>query len=112
MAARLRMMKITMVAGSLVALIVGAGWLALQAGQPNAPAQDRNEIQLATDSPKPLAPKESRKTIRLPGDLRIDLVAGEPLVKQPAAMAFDERGRLFVCEIHGYNLDGYLDALA
>src|SRR5207253_2329997 len=41
--------------------------------------------------------------------LRIDLVAGEPLVKQPSAMAFDERGRLFVCEIHGYNLDGYLD---
>ena len=26
-------------------------------------------------------------------------------------MAFDEQGRLFVSEIHGYNLDGYLDIL-
>lgn len=27
----------------------------------------------------------------------------------PVAMAFDSRGRIVVCEIHGYNLEGYLD---
>ena len=26
-------------------------------------------------------------------------------------MAFDERGRLFVCEIYGYNLEGHYDVM-
>ena len=47
--------------------------------------------------------------MKLPPGFRFDLVAAEPLVREPSAMAFDERGRLYVCEIHGYNLDGYLD---
>lgn len=97
------------VLASLVSLVAGLCWLAVQATEVDAPVKDSNDIQLASDSPKPLSPQASRKTIRLPDDLRIDLVAGEPLVKEPSAMAFDERGRLFVCEIHGYNLDGYLD---
>ena len=29
----------------------------------------------------------------------------------PTGMCFDERGRLFVCELHGYNLDGHLDVV-
>jgi hypothetical protein len=47
--------------------------------------------------------------MRLPDGFRIDLVASEPLLREPSGIAFDERGRLFVSEIHGYNLDGYLD---
>ncbi|HVC95724.1 MAG TPA: PVC-type heme-binding CxxCH protein [Pirellulales bacterium] len=47
--------------------------------------------------------------MKLPPGFRLDLVAAEPLIREPSAMCFDERGRLFVCEIHGYNLDGYLD---
>ncbi len=37
------------------------------------------------------------------------MVAAEPHVADPVAMDFDARGRIFVCEIHGYNLEGYLD---
>lgn len=37
----------------------------------------------------------------LPG-LRIELVAAEPLVESPVAMAFDERGGLYVAENRGY----------
>src|SRR5262245_7156469 len=66
-------------------------------------------IPLATDAPKPLSPEASARCVRLPADLKLELVAAEPLVREPSALAFDERGRLFVCEIHGYNLDGYLD---
>jgi putative membrane-bound dehydrogenase-like protein len=69
------------------------------------------EIQLATDAPKPLSPAESRKLFRLPRGFRIELVASEPFVADPVAMDFDAKGRIFVCEIHGYNLEGYLDAL-
>jgi putative membrane-bound dehydrogenase-like protein len=39
---------------------------------------------------------------------RVDLVASEPLVQSPVAIAFDERGRLYVVENRGYPdpLDG------
>ncbi len=35
-------------------------------------------------------------------DLAVELVAAEPLVESPCAMAFDEHGRLFVAENRGY----------
>ncbi|NLF68050.1 MAG: c-type cytochrome [Candidatus Anammoximicrobium sp.] len=67
------------------------------------------EIQLASDAPGPLAPDESRKRFQLAPGFRIELVAAEPHVADPVAMDFDARGRIFVCELHGYNLEGYLD---
>lgn len=68
-------------------------------------------IPRATDAPKPLKPEESLKRFQLEPGFRIELVASEPYVADPVAMAFDARGRIFVCEIHGYNLEGYLDVL-
>jgi putative membrane-bound dehydrogenase-like protein len=68
-----------------------------------------DEIQPATDRPKPKSPQESSACVQMPPGFVLELVAAEPLVKEPTAMAFDERGGIFVCEIHGYNLDGYLD---
>ncbi len=50
----------------------------------------------------PLSPGEERATFRLPKGFRIELVAAEPDVVDPVAMAFDEDGRLFVCEMRGY----------
>src|SRR5262245_34460069 len=70
-----------------------------------------DEIQPATDRPQPKSPAESARCAKLPPGFRLDLVAAEPLVREPTAMAFDERGQIFVCEIHGYNLDGYLDII-
>src|SRR5438045_7799954 len=50
----------------------------------------------------PLSPKDELTTIRtLPG-FRVELVASEPDVVDPVAMAFDEQGRLFVAEMRGY----------
>src|SRR5262249_39044989 len=68
-----------------------------------------DEIQPAADRPQPKSPAESARCVTLQKGFRLDLVAAEPLVREPTAMCFDERGRLFICEIHGYNLDGYLD---
>jgi len=67
------------------------------------------EIQLAADAPGPLTPEESQKQFQLAPGFRIELVAAEPHVADPVAIDFDARGRIFVCEIHGYNLEGYLD---
>ncbi len=69
------------------------------------------QIPAATDAPKPLSPDESRKTFQLPTGFRIELVAAEPLLAEPTGLCFDARGRLFVCELHGYNRDGYYDIL-
>jgi putative membrane-bound dehydrogenase-like protein len=50
----------------------------------------------------PLTPKDELATFKtLPG-FKVELVASEPGVIDPVAMAFDERGRLFVCEMRGY----------
>src|SRR6185437_4710497 len=50
----------------------------------------------------PLSPREEQATFRLPKGLQIDLIAAEPDVVDPVAMAFDENGRLFVAEMRGY----------
>ena len=67
------------------------------------------EIERAADAPQPLSPQESAACIRLPEGLRIELVASEPLIQEPSCIAFDEYGRLFVTELHGYNVEGELD---
>ncbi|HVK07190.1 MAG TPA: PVC-type heme-binding CxxCH protein [Gemmataceae bacterium] len=50
----------------------------------------------------PLTPQQELASFKtLPG-FKVELVASEPDVVDPVAMAFDERGRLFVCEMRGY----------
>jgi len=67
------------------------------------------DIELAGDAPRPQTPEESVEHFQLRSGFRIELVASEPHLADPVAIAFDARGRIFVCEIHGYNLEGYLD---
>ncbi|MFP6907482.1 MAG: hypothetical protein VCG02_19860, partial [Verrucomicrobiota bacterium] len=67
------------------------------------------QIPAPDDAPQPLPPAESKKHFTLPEGFRIDLVAAEPLIRDPSCVAWDASGRLFVTEIHGYNLEGHLD---
>ena len=50
----------------------------------------------------PVTPEEALKTFEVAPGLQVELVAGEPLVASPCAMAFDGKGRLFVAENRGY----------
>jgi putative membrane-bound dehydrogenase-like protein len=52
--------------------------------------------------PSPLSPDDALKSFELADDLRAELVAAEPLVGSPCAVAFDEKGRMFVAENRGY----------
>jgi putative membrane-bound dehydrogenase-like protein len=52
----------------------------------------------------PLSPEEALKTIRVPTGLKVELVACEPDVVSPVAMAFDEDGRMYVVEMSDYPL--------
>ncbi len=51
----------------------------------------------------PTEPKDAEATFEVEPGFRIELVAAEPLVMDPVGMSFDERGRLFVAEMRGYN---------
>jgi len=63
-------------------------------------------VGAAADEPArltgPLPAEKALETFRLQPGLRIELVAAEPMIESPVAIAFDERGRLFVAEDRGY----------
>lgn len=50
----------------------------------------------------PNSPEEALSTFALPESFRIELVAAEPDVIDPVAMAFDAQGRLYVVEMRDY----------
>ncbi|MCH8828649.1 MAG: cytochrome C, partial [Planctomycetes bacterium] len=51
----------------------------------------------------PQSPQQALKSFRLRPGFRIELVAAEPLIRDPVAIDFDENGRLYVCEMPEYN---------
>ncbi len=51
----------------------------------------------------PMSPGEALEAFEVADGFRIELVAAEPLVVDPVAMAFDERGRLYVVEMRDYS---------
>ncbi|MBX2901021.1 MAG: c-type cytochrome [Cyclobacteriaceae bacterium] len=55
--------------------------------------------------PKPLSPKESIKKFQLPPGYRVELVASEPMVQEPVAMAWDGNGVLYVVQMNTYMKD-------
>jgi mono/diheme cytochrome c family protein/glucose/arabinose dehydrogenase len=53
----------------------------------------------------PRTPQEELESFQLQPGFRIELVAAEPLIEDPVAMAFDASGRLWVVEMRGYMND-------
>jgi putative membrane-bound dehydrogenase-like protein len=51
----------------------------------------------------PKSPAESMRSIRMRKGFKVELVASEPLLRDPAAVDFDERGRMYVAELPPYN---------
>jgi putative membrane-bound dehydrogenase-like protein len=85
----------TLLIASLLAALVTA-----------SPAVDPPAPGLPGKYTGPLSPKEEQATFKLVPGFRIDLVACEPDVVDPVSMCFDERGRMFVCEMRGYPNEG------
>jgi glucose/arabinose dehydrogenase len=57
---------------------------------------------IAAPLPSPLSPADALRAFEVVPGLRVELVAAEPLVSSPCAIAFDAKGRLFVAENRGY----------
>jgi len=79
-------------------LMMGLAWLC---GASFGPQDDKS---LKDELPRIPAtePTDAIKTFKLIDGMKIELVAGEPLVTSPVDMAFDEDGRLWVCEMNDY----------
>ncbi len=90
--------------GSIILLILALLMVALGAEPQQTPG-----IPKPDDAPKPMSPEESARAFQLPDGFRMEVVASEPLIASPSAVCWDERGRMFVSELHGYNLEGQLD---
>src|SRR5688500_9998708 len=74
---------------------------------PGAAPEAKDPANAAADlSPKPpvlpLPPTEQVKRFWLPPGYRIEPVLSEPIVDNPAQIAFDGNGRMFVVELRGY----------
>src|ERR1043166_7010263 len=76
--------------------------LALFLVAPLAAQQPPNLPQKGSGPGKPLSPQEAQKLFKLDSGLRIELVACEPQIESPVAMAFDPDGRLWVVEMRDY----------
>lgn len=74
-----------------------------------AAAAVHGEIPKPGDAPQPLSPAESAKLFQVPAGYQIRLLAGEPLIREPSGVCWDDKGRCFVCELHGYNVEGQYD---
>ncbi len=68
-------------------------------------ASGKIKVQTTNIKGDPLSPEESMKRIYLPKGYHLQLVASEPMVSQPAAIAWDGNGVMYVAELNTYMLD-------
>lgn len=71
---------------------------------------DKSTVQAIPDSvlfvsAPVLSPAQALNTFQLEEGFQIELVASEPLIKDPIAMAFDNQGRIWVVEMQSYMTD-------
>lgn len=79
-------------------------------GPPESPEGRPWPAPVAADAPQPvLTPEDALKTFTMPPGFRLQLVAAEPLVKDPILAEFDEDGRLWVLEMHGFAVNRQMD---
>lgn len=89
----------------LISLVLLAGAATAQNGDRKGEVQAPLPDDLVIPEAPLLSPAAQRETFRLESGLVAELVAEEPLVVDPVQIVFDERGRLWVCEMRGYMRD-------
>ncbi|HZQ48165.1 MAG TPA: dehydrogenase, partial [Verrucomicrobiae bacterium] len=82
-------------------LLVSVG----QAQQGDRAGEVQQAPVIAVPPSPALSPEEALKTFKLAPGFRIELVASEPLVEDPVAIAFDPDGRIWVLEMRGFMPD-------
>lgn len=82
-------------------ILILVAWLCFAAAPQEVPLPEGvKNTQKPADVPLP--PAEAAKLFKVPEGFRSTLFAAEPDVMQPIALAFDDRGRLWVAECYSY----------
>ena len=90
----------------VVTLSLTLFFYACKNGKTPSPQQSFKRVVVDTNPPvTPLSPQESMKKIQLPPGYHIELVASEPMVQEPVAIAWDGNGRMYVAEMNTYMKD-------
>ena len=105
---------VTLLGAAIIPLVLvaqNAGRGAIQTpggGRGPGAAPDANDPANANAdlSPKPpvvaMTPEEEAKRFWLPAGYRLTPILSEPIIEDPAQIAFDGNGRMFVVELRGY----------
>jgi putative membrane-bound dehydrogenase-like protein len=84
--------------------LILAGAVALSFGQSFAATGRQLSGQWAPASSPALSPDDAQRKFTVPEGFEVRLFASEPMVINPVAMTWDERGRLWVLELYEYPL--------
>ncbi|WP_158261064.1 MULTISPECIES: PVC-type heme-binding CxxCH protein [Pirellulaceae] len=90
----------------MIAFCLVCGTLFISGSQAEENWQPKN-TQAAEQQPP--SPQQSLNLLRVPDGFQVILAAAEPDVRQPIAMAFDTRGRLWVAESYSYDGSNFTD---
>src|SRR5437660_10520152 len=85
---------------TILAIFLGLQLAAGQQGAPSPKQPSTDVIPHRQDKAPnpPLEPGEAVKRMTVPEGFAVELVASEPEIVNPIAMAFDERGRIWITE--------------
>ena len=61
-----------------------------------------NHVVSQTPITVPQTPEESLQSFRIPKGFRLELVASEPMITEPVAIAWDGNGRMYVAQMDSY----------
>lgn len=91
----------------LVGILAASGFLLQCHGPDRSLKRDENGKIIVDTIPtgEYLSPEESMERIYLQPGYRLELVASEPMIHEPVAMAWDGNGRMFVAEMNTYMQD-------
>src|SRR5687768_9187061 len=69
----------------------------------------RDIVESVEFNPKPspvyLSPQESMETVHLPSGYHLELIASEPMIREPVAIAWDGNGKMYVAQMLTYMQD-------
>ena len=91
-----------MAAAALIGVASASVPVAAQRGDREGHVMDQVWRQFEAPGAPPLSPAEAMASFRVAPGFRLELVAAEPLVEDPVAIAWDERGLLYVVEMRGF----------
>lgn len=100
----------------MILLLLGIGpaasWFSSSPTEAQEPSPNTPEFRdFGPDLPRiaPRSPEQTLKSLVVDSEFRVELVATEPEVVDPIAVAFDHDGTMYVVEMRGYSEDGELN---